>query len=512
MTLSAGTQLGHYRIDALLGAGGMGEVYRATDNNLGRQVAIKVLPEAFALDAERLARFEREAKTLASLNHPNIAQIYGLEKSSGVQALVMELVEGEDLSERIARGSIPLDEALPIARQIAEALEAAHEQGIIHRDLKPANVKVRPDGTVKVLDFGLAKFNEPGSEIGDRGFQGAPSMSPTITSPAMMTGIGVLLGTAAYMAPEQAKGKPADRRSDIWAFGCVVYEMLAGQRAFAGDDVAETLATVIKGEPDWHRLPRKTPPAIRRLLRRCLAKDRKARIADAGVARLEIDDALTSVSESGTRVTAGSVARRRWPQLAGAFLVGSVLTGIVVWIVGRAADPIVAAPGVTRTSLDVAPTDQLALSPSVPLSTRTAMAISPDGQHLVFSATRSGKQQLYLRTLDRLEATPIAGTEESNSPFFSPDGQWVGFWKGTVGVSTIGEIKKVPLNGGPAVTLCKTPLLFGASWGSNNTNRVRKSVRRLMESFVGGRRSGTADNPGCKNRRVQPSLGRVRDR
>src|SRR5262245_21648734 len=243
MPLGPGTRLGPYEILSAIGAGGMGEVYRATDTNLGRQVAIKVLPEAFAQDSERMARFEREAKTLASLNHPNIAIIHGLEKSRGTYALVMELVEGEDLSERISRGAIPIDEALPIAKQTGEALEAAHEQGIIHRDLKPANIKVRSDGTVKVLDFGLAKLADPAAATGAN--PSPLSLSPTITSPVLMTGVGVLLGTAAYMSPEQAKGRPADKRSDIWAFGCVLYEMLTGKRAFGGDDVSETLASVL---------------------------------------------------------------------------------------------------------------------------------------------------------------------------------------------------------------------------------------------------------------------------
>src|SRR5262245_52500755 len=240
MSLSPGSRLGPYEIISAIGAGGMGEVYRATDTNLGRPVAIKILPDAFAQDPERVARFEREAKTLASLNHPNIAIIHGLEKSQGTYALVMELVEGEDLSQRIARGPIPLDEALPIAKQIAEALEAAHEQGIIHRDLKPANIKVRPDGTVKVLDFGLAKLAE--STAGSVTSPTAMSMSPTITSPALMSAVGVLLGTAAYMSPEQAKGKPADKRSDIWAFGCVLFEMLTGKRTFTGENVTDTIA------------------------------------------------------------------------------------------------------------------------------------------------------------------------------------------------------------------------------------------------------------------------------
>src|SRR5215510_14240933 len=265
MPLGPGTRLGAYEIQYAIGVGGMGEVYRATDTNLGRQVAIKVLPEAFAQDPERVARFEREAKTLASLNHPNIAQIYGLEKSQGTYALVMELVEGEDLSQWMARGPIPINEALPIAKQIAEALEAAHEQGIIHRDLKPANIKVKADGTVKVLDFGLAKLAEPSAAAG----AASPlSLSPTITSPALMTGVGVLLGTAAYMSPEQAKGRPADKRSDVWAFGCVLYEMLTGRRAFDGEETTEVLGAVLRLEPNWEVFPSDVSQPINNLLRR----------------------------------------------------------------------------------------------------------------------------------------------------------------------------------------------------------------------------------------------------
>src|SRR5580765_7063717 len=263
----------------------MGQVYRAMDTTLGRQVAIKILPDAFAADPERLARLEREAKTLASLNHPHIAAIYGFEKSGGLHALVMELVEGEDLSQRIARGAIPLDEALPIAKQIADALEAAHEQGIIHRDLKPANIKVRDDGTVKVLDFGLAKAMEPAA-----GSSPSMSMSPTITTPAMMTGVGMILGTAAYMSPEQAKGRVADKRSDVWAFGCVLYEMLTGQRTFDGEDVSDTLAAVLRAEPDWTALPEDVPLAIRTLLQRCLVKDRAHRITDVAVAKFLLNE------------------------------------------------------------------------------------------------------------------------------------------------------------------------------------------------------------------------------
>jgi serine/threonine protein kinase len=304
MALTSGTRLGPYEIVSPLGAGGMGEVYRARDTRLKRDVAIKILPESFAADSDRLARFQREAEVLASLNHPNIGGIYGLEEShpstgsgqAALQALVMELVEGEDLSQRIARGAIPLDEALPIARQIAEALEAAHEHGIIHRDLKPANIKVRPDGSVKVLDFGLAKL----AQASNSGLRTPDlSLSPTITSPAMATHAGIILGTAAYMSPDQARGKALDKRTDIWAFGCVLYEMLTGTRAFAGDDVTDTLASVLKTEPDWTALPASTPTPIARLLRRSLEKDRKRRLDSAADARLEIDEAIAAPANGG---------------------------------------------------------------------------------------------------------------------------------------------------------------------------------------------------------------------
>ncbi len=282
----------------------MGQVYRARDTKLNRDVALKVLPDLFASDAERLARFTREAQTLASLNHPHIAAIYGLEESGGVRALVMELVEGEDLSQRIARGAIPLDEALPIARQIAEALEAAHEHGIIHRDLKPANIKVRPDGTVKVLDFGLAK-----ADRNRRPRRRSVTQSPTLTSPAMMTGMGVILGTAAYMSPEQAVGRPADKRSDVWAFGVVLLEMLTGRPVFAGETVSHVLAAVLKSAPDWTTLPADTPASIRTLLRRCLEKDRRHRLADAADARLEIEEALIDGRQRRAGIRGASPAR-----------------------------------------------------------------------------------------------------------------------------------------------------------------------------------------------------------
>jgi len=309
MPLTAGTRLGSYEVVALLGIGGMGEVYRATDTNLKRQVAIKVLPETVAADPERLARFQREAEVLAALNHPNIAHIHGLEKSDGAFALVMELVEGPTLAERIAKGAIPIDEALPIATQIADAFESAHEQGIIHRDLKPANIRVRSDGTVKVLDFGLAKAMDPMGAMSP-----TVSQSPTITTPAMMTGVGVILGTAAYMAPEQAKGRAADTRSDVWAFGCVLYEMLTGKRAFEGEDVTDTLAAVLRSDPDWTVLPADTPSSIRLLLKRCLAKDRKQRIADISIAHFLLTEPIIATPHPGPL---GALGTRRgvWRRL-----------------------------------------------------------------------------------------------------------------------------------------------------------------------------------------------------
>src|SRR5262245_3333431 len=324
MALAAGTRLGPYEIFAAIGAGGMGEVYRATDTNLKRAVAIKVLPESVATDRDRLARFQREAEVLASLNHPNIAAIYGIERSAGVSALVMELVEGPTLADRIAQGPIPIDEALDIAKQIAEALEAAHEQGIIHRDLKPANIKLRPDGTVKVLDFGLAKALEPVSASNMNATE-----SPTITSPAMMTGVGMLLGTAAYMSPEQARGKAVDKRSDIWAFGCVLYEMLTGQRAFGGEDVTETLASVVKTDPAWNVLPDGVSPSVRTFLHRCLQRNPKQRLHDIADMRLALEGAFESLSQTVPRATASV-----WPRVAfatGAALMLCALAGVLAW-------------------------------------------------------------------------------------------------------------------------------------------------------------------------------------
>lgn len=408
MTLPAGTRLGAYEILALLGAGGMGEVYRARDTRLNRLVAIKVLPEAFAADADRLARFTREAQTLAALNHPHIAQIYGIEQ----HALVMELVEGEDLSAVIARGPIPLADALPIARQIAEALEAAHDVGIIHRDLKPANIKLRADGTVKVLDFGLAKAMDPGSSV-------APDVanSPTLTGHA--TQLGMILGTAAYMAPEQARGKTVDRRADIWAFGVVIFEMLTGRRLFAGDEVTDVLAAVLRQEIDWRSLPGETPPRLHRLLERCLDRDVKQRLRDIGEARVEIAKvergAPDSVSGSTTAPATPPAWRRALPwAIAGLSMLAAA--GIAVLYFSQ---PEI--PG-TVTRFTVAP--PFGASRSI----LEGFAVAPDGHAMAFSATAAdGRNRLYIRRFDESEAQPVAGTENGVLPFWSPDSRSLGF-------------------------------------------------------------------------------------
>ena len=458
MALAAGTRLGPYEIIAPIGAGGMGEVYRATDSNLKRAVAIKVLPDAFVSDVERLARLQREAEVLASLNHPNIAAIYGLERAAGTTALVMELVDGPTLADRIAEAPIAIDEALPIARQIAEALEAAHEQGIVHRDLKPANIKLRGDGTVKVLDFGLAKAREPAVAISPGSAQ-----SPTITSPAMMTRVGMLLGTAAYMSPEQARGKPVDRRTDIWAFGCVLYEMLSGRRAFDGAEVTDVLARVIEREPDLAALPANAPAAIRRLLRRCLEKDRTRRLADAADARLEIADALMSPPHDAQ--PDAQPVRHVWIERLAWSLVTLGLAASIVWVLSR---PLVGT-GTTRVTITIPPA--LALQGG---GGDRLLAISPDGHSVAFVATSAGRTQIYLRRADQFDPVPVRGTEGGVDPFFSPDGQWLGFTAAAMaGVgSTLpvmqGKLHKVPIGGGPPTTLCDATNR-GASWGPDGT-------------------------------------------
>jgi len=450
MALTPGTRIGSYEVVALIGAGGMGEVYRAHDTRLNRDVALKVLPEVFARDGQRMARFEREAKVLASLNHPNIAAIYGLEESGSIRALVMELVEGPTLAERIAGGPVPMDETLPIARQVADAVEYAHDNNVVHRDLKPANIKVKADGMVKVLDFGLAKA------MSDEPTEGDMSNSPTLSMAATMQ--GVILGTAAYMSPEQAKGKRVDRRADVWAFGVILYEMLTGKQLYKGETVSETMAAVMMKEPALDALPAKSPPAIRNLLRRCLDKDARQRLRDMGEARIVIQDVLSGAAQVES-AGAGSARSRALSRPAlflstGALLIGAVIAGVAIWNL----KPTPAPPSrpVTRTVIDLPPGDRLAALD------RPAVAVSLDGSQLAYVATRGNVQQLYLRPMDSLEARPISGTEGALNPFFSPDGQWIGFFTG-------GSLKKVLVSGGAALTLAASGNHRGASWGSQGT-------------------------------------------
>jgi eukaryotic-like serine/threonine-protein kinase len=444
MALAPGSRLGPYEVIAQIGVGGMGEVYRAIDTNLKRAVAIKVLPEALAADVDRLARFQREAEVLASLNHPNIAQIHGLEKSAGVTGLVMELIEGPTLADRIAEGSISINEALPLAKQIAEALEAAHEHGIIHRDLKPANIKVRPDGTVKVLDFGLAKALEPVDASGVD-----VTTSPTITSPAMITGVGMILGTAAYMSPEQARGKAVDKRSDIWALGCVLYEMLTGQAPFAGEDVLDTLANVSKREPDWNLLPAETPPAVRALLKRCLEKDRRRRAGDIAVALFAIDEAATLGATGIPRalIIRPSMRRVALP-LATLALGGALAAGSVVYFRAAPAE----APEM-RLHITTPPVGEGIDSVS--------FAVSPDGQSIVFRAAAGQTSQLWLRMLDSETARRLSGTENGFYPFWAPDGRSIGFFADQ-------SLKRTDVTGGNVQTLATGVSVFGATWSPDD--------------------------------------------
>ena len=457
MTLAPGARLGAYEIIAAIGAGGMGEVYRARDTQLNRDVAIKILPEIFAADAERVARFQREARVLASLNHPNIAHIHGLEEISSTsagqaasKALVLELVDGPTLADLIAKGPVPVDEALPIARQIAEALEAAHEHGVVHRDLKPANIKLTSDGTVKVLDFGLAKAmdrTDAGRNFSSAGSAGQDpanvlSMSPTITSPAMTLG-GVILGTAAYMSPEQAKGKPVDRRTDMWAFGCVLFEMLTGKRAFGGEDVSDTLATILKSDPDLRTLPSQLPASLSKLIRRCLAKDRRARLSDAAVARLEIEEAMTPAGVSPASAGGDKSVLRRMLVPVGSALAAGVAVALMMWTMRPVEPP----HPVRRFTVELPPETQFGGA------ARRLLALSPDGSRLVFAAN----QRLNLRSMDSLEVTTLQGTNGAAIPFFSPDGKSIGFWQD-------GRLKRMDISGGPALMICETTIPFGASW------------------------------------------------
>ena len=430
-----GRQIGVYRITSLLGAGGMGEVYRAHDTKLNREVAFKVLPDLFAADPDRLKRFQREAQALAALNHPSIAHIHGFEEADGVQALVMELVDGPELEALIARGPMPLKDVLPIARQIAEALEEAHQHGIIHRDLKPANIKVRDDGTVKVLDFGLAKAFDPRS---------ASSGANLPTHNASATEMGLILGTAHYMAPEQAMGKPIDKRVDVWAFGVVLYEMLTGRRAFDGEDVSGIVAAVLKDTPSWALLPSETPSSIRRLLHRCLEKDRRERLGDMSAARLDIKDALAGEPTSaGAKLPSalGTGQRLAW---AAALLTITVLSGLL-------------AISYFRTPPE---RPEVRLPISTPSTTNAfSFALSPDGQRLAFVADDAGESRLWVLRLDTGRAEPLAGTEEATYPFWSPDSQSIAFFAS-------GWLKRLDLGSGLPRPLAKASSRLEAGHGA----------------------------------------------
>ena len=458
-----GKTLSHYKVLEKIGQGGMGEVYRAEDTNLSREVAIKVLPEQFTKDPQRLARFEREAKLLASLNHPNIAAIYGFEEADDVRFLAMELVPGETLAEKVAKGPLPVEEALEVCRQIAEGVEAAHEKGVIHRDLKPANVKVTPEGKVKILDFGLAKAFEEETPVTDI------SQSPTLTEE--MTRAGVILGTAAYMSPEQAKGEAVDKRADIFAFGCVLYELLSGKRTFDGKTITETLAKILEGEPNWNELPDTTPLRIKELLQDCLQKEVRNRVHDVSQLRIQIKKALEEPLELPTG-TADAVqpARQRWAVAVG-LVVGALVAGLAVWLLIQPSSP-------------EQPLNKFVITPlssaSLAATSGRNVAISPDGKHLVYLANvQGGNNQLYLRSLDDFVDRPIAGTEGAlASMFFSPDSESVAFYAGSV-------LKKISLTGGSPITLCQAPTTWSSgSWGPDDTIvfTLNSSLHRVSAS------------------------------
>jgi len=450
MALSAGTRLGPYEILDAIGAGGMGEVYRARDSRLGRDVALKVLPEAFARDPDRMVRFEREAKVLASLNHPNIASLYGLEESNGARALVMELVEGPTLSARIQQGSLPLAEALPVAKQIAEGLEYAHERSIIHRDLKPSNVKLTPEGQVKILDFGLAKALE--GESTEEELRNSPTLS------AAATRAGVLLGTAAYMSPEQARCKRVDRRTDIWAFGCVLYEMLSGLLAFGGETTSDILACVIRAEPDWSSLPASVPSRLRELLRRCFQKDPKQRLQAIGEARVTIEELLAG-SPDVTAFTAPTDAhlklreRLAWSTAVALLAIAALLLAIGYFSsMPKPAQPVVSQIGAPENTKFVL----AGMSAGPPV-------VSPDGNWLAFAARGAdGRQVLWLRSLDGITEQPLAGTEGATFPFWSSDSRSLAFFAN-------GKLNRIDASGGPLLALCDAVSGRGGSWGPDGT-------------------------------------------
>jgi serine/threonine-protein kinase len=500
MALSVGDRLGPYEVVGALGAGGMGQVYRARDGRLGRDVALKILSDLVAHDPERIARFEREARTLATLSHPNIAGIHGLEESGGIQALVLELVEGPTLADRLANGPMAIDEALAVAKQIAEALEAAHDVGIIHRDLKPANIKLRPDGTVKVLDFGLAKAIAAAHESGaDSGGRAAAhlSHSPTITGPIGMTGVGVLLGTAAYMPPEQARGKPVDKRADIWAFGCVLFEMLTGKRCFDGEDVSLTLAEVIKSEPDWNALSAAVSPAVRSTLVRCLQKDPKQRIRDIGDVRLALDGAFSSPA---THVhDRPSLIRGPWARIAVAGGVGIALgaIGAAVMMWGPRSGP-VTTPPVNRFTITLPAGSRFRDNVMSPIT------LTSNGRRLLMNVSTGGTDRVVMRAMDQVEPQLVQGLEGSvGSIFLSADGEWVAY------NDAKGSLKRMRLAGGPPATITETGIVTGgwqgATWGSGGSIVFSTSANpTLMEVPEAGGEPKPRTKVGEDEAHIQP--------
>ena len=480
MALLSGARLGPYEIIAPLGQGGMGEVYRARDSRLARDVAVKVLPSTLADDPERLARFDREARTLASLNHPHIAQIYGLEEGASTRALVLELVDGDTLADRLERGPIPVDEALAMAGQIVEALEAAHEHGIVHRDLKPANIKITEAGVIKVLDFGLAKLSRDSELQGLSGVQ-------TVTSPALMTNAGVILGTAAYMSPEQARGKAVDKGADIWAFGAVLYEMVTGRRAFAGDSVTEVAAAVIHLDPDWSALPPQTPAGARLVLQRCLQKDPKQRMQDIGDVRLVLAGAFNGLPAAGAgrAPTTTPVWRRVVPWATAAIVAGA-------WAIVALRSPAPVLRPLVRLPVS--------LGPRVAAISILPFAVSPDGTSLAVMAFGDDRRpRLTVRRFDQKEPRTIAGTEDSGVPFFSPDGRWVGF-------SRKGKLWKVSLDGGAPSPLCDVANLRGVSWGPDGF------IVAAADRLGGLSRCSAAGGAAEPITKIDPSTGEISHR
>jgi serine/threonine protein kinase/Tol biopolymer transport system component len=461
--LEIGQTILHYRILEMIGVGGMGEVYRAKDQKLGRDVAIKLLPKEFAKDADRVARFQREAKLLASLNHPSIAAIHGLEESEGTHFLVLELIEGDTLADRLKHGAIPIEESLKLALQIAEALEAAHEKGVIHRDLKPANIKVTPDGKVKVLDFGLAKALAGEQE--NLNVSDSPTLSMTATQE------GIILGTAGYMSPEQARGKPVDKRADIWAFGVVLCEMLTGRSLFAGDDVSQTLARVLERQPDYSALPPNLHPRIHLLLERCLEKEARDRCSGIGDARVEIQKALADPSGVSVQqlIAAESKGKLRlglsW--ITAIVVLTGIIAGVAVWIL-KPSEP----RQVIRSEYCL-PEDQQLSNVTYP-----NLAVSPDGKQIVYGTSKG----LYLHSVDELTARLISGTEgDVRRPFFSPDGKWIGYFS-----ATDQKLKKIEVNGGESIPLCGITQFNGAWWDEDNTITFGQETESLMRISANG--------------------------